>query len=518
MDRNVYVDDAFITIDFKRPPKFRHLTPTDIDQVIYVPVTLQVNAMDNVITTQEDVMSRYDVTAESDFTIFAEAPKDSFFNFPVQWNYRLVRSVDGEIHIKDAGVSDQEQIVNVQSLLSFMGQQANSTRFMHYKQAKEFFKYSFKVDAYGINSTRQQLWAVYLDRNTGAPHPYMTYNVDPLHIQGEQKYFLYADVPPGLQQQIEDGNSYDDGRLDIICPPDPEFLQHGPLAYQYLIDVSGNYIPHIRNVPGITNYSPLQFVKFNQYQADLALLLYYVIMPHDDSPYTGDTMKIAYLSHQCNKTPRRDYPVPSSTLLHDLGDTSMHFVFQNSVEPGVVYNNTDNTAPIMMFPTSAFAVSTSTSEEGVEKIRLPLQYDLLNQAKVDDHRKLNLGGRLMQLVSMYMFDASSERELGFFPNLLSEAYALTAKLIRELASKIQYMPSVRESILQQILIKHGRRYFDEYNSFKDDSVASVSDVVSKIDELFIFFYVTLTTTISNISKFDVDNITIHNIPVVIRIS
>lgn len=512
------VVDAFITIHW---PPFRKLTVTDVDKFIQIPVTIQVDATDNVLTTTEDVMSNYDPILCTDYAIYVDLPKSSFFNMDsMTWQYQVVKFPHtGEVHMVDAGFDFgapydvTEPVINTESLVHHLSSVTKTTRFVHYKQANTFFKYSFRVgDQVQLSDGRKaQLWAVYLDTDDGNPQPYFFDLPRENEYAPEHKVFICAEMPADADIMYTPVDTGIPVPVNFLCPPDSEFLQHGPLGTNLTgTDASGLLIFDVRNIPNMTAYSSMSnFVMYSDLPEDehkLSLYMYYVVEPEIEKPYLGETLQFAYAS-SLTAMPARD-PSPINT---DLGDRSMSFLIQEQVDIGV-FHAAEN-GPKMMYPVSYFNVKPSHSEP---ILTLPVQYDKLNQTDME-YRKLSMGGRFMQLVSEYMFDASSEREMNFFPFLLEEARSLNGKIVEQLASLIQRSSDVRNEILRQILIKYGRKYFEEYEVMRDDTRGNAVDVISKLDELFIYFTVSMLSSVSNRTKDKVDSILLDKIPVVFRL-
>lgn len=521
--------DTKLTVDTQMTiqwPPFRNITCTDINRFIQIPIVIEVDATDNILTAYENVYhDNYDPIKCSDYAIYADVSKSNFFNVnAMTWNYSVQKFSNGEVHMVDAGATldihnTSEWVVNADNLVSVLSSSAKATRFVHYKQSNSFFKYSFKVgDPFETKDGLQaQLWAVYLDSITGTAHPYELTTSDPNNQSTpESKVYICAHVPSNdFDIMFTPNDHHVPQQVTLIVPPDAEFLQNGPLGYNLdHMDISGNLHFNIRNVPGLTYYTHENFVMYDDtiVQTPLEIFMYYIVNPPADKPFLGEQMIIAYTSNT-EVLPIRD----PSPVLEDLGPRSkVFFIDDPTYQSNMFYSLKvyDHPPPRLYHPVSYFSVRPTAQEE---PMNIPLQYDTMNNTDLGDFRKLSLGGRFMQLVSEYMFDAATEKEMSFFPFLLSEAASLNSKIVLELAMAIQNRPDVRNEILRQMLIKYGRKYFNEWSALAGETNLPVGEVIEKIDEMFIYFTVTLSTCVSNRSKDRVDSIVLEKIPVVIRI-
>lgn len=558
---------------------YRFLTPTDVDRFIQIPQTLEVDARSVVLTVEEDTLHQFDRNfLITDYVIYCEAPKSRFLNVAagagaMDWKYKVSQQYDPVTnvyigpHVADAhGVEVGEianPIINVSLAQNELGTVANSTRFVHYRQCNRFFKYSFKVgDAVTVGSNTVQLYAVYLDSVTGKALPYWRTTDGLGNTQDpEVVEFYYADVGAQLLTDLNGGSaivSSLDGsavNVSVIAPPDPEFIDNGVngakggnLAVQK--DASGNLVIRAVGEPDASGNPVIQYTASNfvSYTADTndarALMLYWVVLPTDAAPYMGEAMYAAWSSTAMGPSsglrPIRDFVDASGNLIQQPSLATEvkevdKFQFTKDVGPLAALSvrsamtslTATDAAARMYLPVSKFVVQHDSPQEPDEgQFDVPFAYEVANATDFNgDARKSIMGGRVMQLVSNYLFDSATNRELGFFPFLLNESKQLTDKIINALASKIA-APSdevgpARTYILKQIMVKHGKRYFEENAVLNElpsgEKVGLVSSVLSKLDEVFLFFTVTVKTTISNRSKDDVDVLRLIEVPVVVRI-
>jgi hypothetical protein len=519
------VDDIAAAVTIAYPP-YRNISATDVDRFIQLPVTIFVDATDTTLVTEEDVLRHYDPLPRQDYAIYAQIPKNDFFQSGSDWCYGVTQNKEGRFELTDGGASPistpTSQWVIDPNMLSTSLSAGAECRFVHYRQAFSFFKYSFPVgDPWSTLSgpTSGQTWAVYLDVDSGVPQPYLISTGGRTQLEAEDKTFVFAPVPVGLvpTPRIFDSGIGANVVLDCICPPDPDFIALGPLALR--TDSVTGYPTTIRNRPGGTAYTPSNFAMLglspivpNNY----GIFVYCVIQPPSDSPHLGDSMYALYRSHP-GPPPQRD-----SDDAHPSDPGTSYFQVA-AIHPGTPHTppnldppyQNENPAPRFQFPVSSFTVTSDG-----ERMVLPFQYDACNLTDLGDPRKLCMGGRVLQLVSEYLFDAAGNEEMSFFPYLLEESASLTKKISLELARTMQASADVRSQVLRQILVKYGRRYFDEWkaaNSPDTNLHLKVSEVIDRLDELFVFFVATVATTVSNRAKDRVESLHLMEIPIAIRL-
>lgn len=344
--------------------------------------------------------------------------------------------------------------------------------------------------------------------------------------------------------------------VTVVAPPDPEFLENTPEGVVggnlvYAKDVSGNLIIRAvgeRDVSGnMIQYTADNFVDYRT-DPGRALLLYWVLEPTQDKTYMGDELWPVWSSVSLGTSPGsilplRDFHDASGNVTTPPGHLLEYYKFtigqdmpanvmkelyttfaysKAGIDPGSWMTMV---GPRMYLPASKFiVVHDKPSEPDVPQgeFDVPFAYETANATDFNDTRKSIMGGRIMQVVSHYLFDAASNKELGFFPYLMNESKSLTDRILDALATLLKdpTISASRTKILNQILIKHGRKYFDEYAALNDTTNERIGDVwavLNRIDEMFLFFTVTVRTTISNRTKEKVDVIRLVEVPVVIRI-
>jgi hypothetical protein len=575
---------------------YRYLTPTDVDQFIQIPDTLEVDARSIVLTVDEDTFKRYDKIFDiTDYAIYCEVPTASFFNNAMDWKYAMLQEIDGSGNYLGPRVIDAHNpayapsgvylgplaapVLLTDPAKSVLGSNTDSTRFAHYRQCNRFFKYSFKVgessnftvyppnDADAISSDAQ-LFGLYINAS-GVPVPWWTTSNGQADQTAENKTFYWADVgsvlgtvyPQGMHASVADSPTASHvENLHVMVPPDPEFLESknnvlgGNLAYGK--DASGGLL--IRAVgewdasangglgAAMTTYTASNFVLFTEAPQALTLVLYWIVNPTNASKYLGERMFVAWTSSPLSNAPGALMPVrdfdASGQLITGATVPANKFHVSRDVPGNTVlaldtFLNTpeDPAGAIRLYlPNSNFWVWHEQPNEpdvhasGTQRFEVPFAYEVANTTDFrGDTKKSIMGGRVMQLISHYLFDNCTNTELDYFPFLLSEAKALTDKIIDALASKINEngtpMSETRSDLLSQILVKHGRRYFDEWATLTETQAApdakfgKVIDILKSMNETFLFFVVTVSTTVSNRTKDDVEVVKLHQVPVVIRI-
>ena len=430
-------------------------------------------------------------------------------------------------------------------------------------------------------STRSaQLFAVYLDSTTGVARPYYDTSV-PTDQTAENRTYYYMDsyTPSGvgatavtvatllstinngttmtIQLRSDVGGTVSDvtDNIGVICPPDPEFLEDNAAVLGGNLIVKKNasnelVIRQVGQADASNNYTAYTTANFQSYTqpGNRELLLYWVVNPATSTPFMGEEMYVAWYSKiSTTIRPVRDLVDASGVKYTDQYGRSSHinevdrFTFSRTVAEKSMYNvhkslgpktPDQDAAPRMYLPVSKFIVRHEQPNENdvqdMAEFDVPFAYEFANNTKFDDAKKSIIGGRVMQMVSQYLFDDSTTKEMAYFPFLLNESKALTDRIILALASKIKEtaasVGASRTEILKQILIKYGRRYFEEHATLnqQDDETqfsayGSVWEVINKINEMFLFFTVAVRTTVSNRTKDDVEIIRLVDVPVVIRV-
>jgi alpha-tubulin suppressor-like RCC1 family protein len=563
---------------------FRFITPTDVDSFIQLPGTLEVDARSLVITVEEDTLKNFERQFQiMDYTIYCEAPQSHFFDSSMDWKYKIVQEFDASGNYLGPTVVDAHEpltgqpltmpITNSNQAKVYLGATTQATRFAHYKQCNRFFKYSFKVgDEMSVGGRDSQLFGVYLDGTTGDALPYWeTTNPDAGQME-EAIRILYAsgidlsaivDVS-GTPVVFTDENAVA-STVTLVCPPHPEFLESTPdLGFGMNIgrnlathrDGSGN--PVVRQVgnvdaSGVFQAVPLSLVNLVDFQsvneAYRELILYFVCKPPAAKPYFGESMFVVYSTKDISAAPGavgawapiRDLATAQEPMKpQDARDVLPVDRFLTSADmpagiacplsPGLLGQTANGAARRLYLPSSKFIAQHQQPNEpdvhdnGVEQFDVPFGYEVANATDFDDSKKSILGGRIMQMVCHYLFDNTGSKELAYFPFMTSESRGLTDKIVDQLGASIraqgEHASDSRTDILKQILVKHGRRYFDEYAVLTESDgtrYGYVWDVLQKINELFVMFTVTITTTISNRSKDDIEVLRLIEVPIVVRV-
>lgn len=540
--------------------RFRYVSVSDVDQFIQVPITVQVYARDSVLTVGEDVLQSYDSQAfmVTDYAIYAEIPKAALFNPSMDWKFRVSQVVDASgaysgPHVLDAhdSVALTRAIVNAGTAKPVLGELEDRTRFVHYKHCRQFFKYSFKVGDPITLASRNgpqdaQLFAVYLDRNTGEALPYWaTVDGSGTTQTPETRIFYYASaanlggtatlatIAAGapLTSLLASPNNATPTPVTVVAPPDPEFLEHRPDSQIYggnlavVTDASGN--PAIRAVGDASDPSGGGLVQhaltaFTPYTTDArrALVLFWVISPPITRKYTGEEYALAWASipigGETGVRPLCDLPAGYAGPVLEV----QRFVVSKALPAGQVQSSLA-WAPRLYLPVSRYVVIDDNDKTGAP-MEIPFAYQVANATDFGgDARRSIIGGRIMQLLSHYLFDAMTSKELAFFPFFLNESKTLTDKIIDQLsASLLGTGPAAaagRNAIITQLQVKYGKKYFDEAVVLSSVSgVGNMRHVIDKLDDLFLFFTATVRITMSLRSKDDVELIRLVELPIVLR--
>lgn len=528
---------------------FRLITARDIDNFIQFPGTISINAdnadrdEENIVLTifKEDViLENYDRRfIVNDYAIYSSITTTDLFNNGMDWKYMVKNTLENNqltgSRIVDA--HDEENvnalplsndIINRQIAKAKLGTESNNTRFSHYRQCDRFFKYSFRIgDNLTLSGSQTgQVYGVYLDTDTGDAKPYWSSTVD--GQQPEQLRFYYADLDLNGQY----GLTFDGFPVTVVCPPHPDFIASTVIASTannlvYKRDEDGNLMIRTLGFTSISHtYNEDDFVLFSE-SSDRQLLVYIIIDPQTGKHFNGEILVPLWSSKQIDQSwgPIRD-------IMNDLGDRvtvsadSVQYADRFTCTKTVVANTFQSiqqigSAPRMHYPVSRIATVYIEDGTPMEIESVPFAYDVANNATfAGDAKKSIIGGRIMQLVSSYMFDGCSDKEMAYFPYLLNESKALTNKIVDYLGAALISSRESRNSIIDQIVIKYGRRYFDEMSVYLDQNDHIVGDmwnVIDHIPEFFLFFTATISTSISTRTKDKVDIVQFPEVPIVLRI-
>ena len=519
---------------------FRRVTVHDVDNFIQFPDTINVttgsgtNIDDDLFLTvvQEDViLQNYDRSfLVNDYAIYSSIRASDFFNHNMDWKYVVENTVDigtfvgSKIFDAHDGNNTINPVLDVQVSKVKLGTDSVDTRFTHYRQCDRFFKFSYRIgDIIQLSNGRKgHVYGVYLDSNSGDAIPYwssVSYGQDP-----EQIHFYYAvlDMYSGF------GLTFDGRPVNIVCPPSPDFItsndvgrESNNLAYTY--DPRDNTL-FIRTVgiPGLLyTYTQENFISYDQ-DPDRELFIYMIVEPQVGVYYQGEYMVPMWSSKQidANWGPIRDIPDAQGNRLPSPVPAGAvkradRMNFTNTIQAHTFVPLSQGIR--MHFPRSLIV---TRYIEDTENENIPFAFDIANNNAYDgDTRKSILGGRVLQLVSAYMFDGYSDAELAYFPQFLYEAKAITDQIIDRLASTLMSSRDARNSIIEQIVVKYGKKHFID-SARKISASSSLGDmwtVLSRIPEFFVFFTTTINATISTSYKNRIDIVQIIEVPFVLRI-
>ncbi len=520
---------------------FRRITVHDVDNFIQFPDTISVTTGSGTSTEehlfltviQEDVvLQNYDRSfLVNDYAIYSSIRTSDFFNHNMDWKYVVENTVDIGTFVGskvfDAHGSAApliNPVINAAVSKVKLGTDSVDTRFTHYRQCDRFFKFSYRIgDIIQLPGGRKgNVYGVFLNSNSGDAIPYWSSVVsgqDP-----ETILFYYADV----DMYAGYGLTFDGHPVTVVCPPCPDFVASKDIASTsnnlvYTRDPSDNSLL-IRTVgiPGLLyTYSQENFVAYD-HDTDRELFIYMIVEPEAGMHYRGEYMVPMWSSKRLDTQwgPIRDLLDTEGNRLPSPAPSSAvrkvdRMTFTNAVQAQTF-------VPIahgirMHFPTSLFV---TRYIEDTENENIQFAYDLANNNTYDgDTRKSILGGRIMQLVSAYMFDGYSDTELACFPQFLYESKAITDQIIDRLSSTLISSKVARNSIIDQIMVKYGKKHFIDKATRTSDrsSTGDMWAVLSGIQEFFIFFTTTINATISTIYKNRIDVVQIIEVPIVLRI-
>lgn len=394
------------------------------------------------------------------------------------------------------------------------------------------------------------------------------FSMTPLEAtEPEVLVFFYADLP---ETDPSGGRLFERPRvnglnLEVACPPHPDFIAYGALAHRYEAD---GCTLALRDPPdqGVDRFDPRQFVNYRcaTGSEERCLILYYVVNPERPCPHLGERIYGAFRSHL--QLPARDFinhcedgayaaggHDPSGHVLgpHDRfslkpsrAEVHGHICGLPNVTPPPhifpinTYHRLDlidpppNAAQLMTiepptprlyYPISTVVVSDGFDPSGgvpldsLATYPIPFDFETPNLIRTWDVQCINLGVRLMQLASNYILDGSTPTELAVFPRLKNESSLLIRSLVSGISAHFQQSSDVRNSVIDQIIKRYGRRYFSEYAVLNYGAWGNMSDVLQRINELFLMFTVTLIFVMRTDTRDAVDRFAIRKVPVIFRL-
>jgi hypothetical protein len=267
-------------------------------------------------------------------------------------------------------------------------------------------------------------------------------------------------------------------------------------------------------------YDASNFANFADASAEgRALFLYYVAHPPQGQEYLGERLYACFLSPNGTCLPVKDQWSGTSS------DGASMRSFELSGGAGSTPNavlSLENSA-LMRMPFTSMSVQYSDSPS--DMVEVPFSYDGLNDLQAtSDHptfseQNTQLGGRFLQLVSIYMWDKATANEMSYFPFAIEEGKRLQEHVIDALEMELKTTPETRDRILHQMVVKYGHKYFREQEVLNAGGIGNVSDVImhSDIGDMFFHFTVTLTTHLSNRTKDASEKLHILSVPVAFRL-
>lgn len=495
-------------------PDFRWLSVTDIDNFIQFPdISLDFELTVDYGQTNPlwDCLS----CKSNDYAIMCYVPMDMFFNMDTMtWKYALREQCPDEhicifdVSLNLMGSSSSETptetaeipvdmgpgrntVINGKKLLNYLMRNRSAT-FVHYMQARNFYDRSFMINA--LDDRHPTLYAVYIDKDTGLTIPHTLKRTRCVVLNKPAKEPLHV------------WQTNDECKSSCYYAGHPESLQgnHEHMDYEfqeyYYADLEA-IIPQNQRYPRfacpVTFDPSLNHGTFTHYDADpqRSLLLY-----HIDA---SQRIIVAYASYD---------QVPRS----DNGEAC--FIADPILQASIWYPEDDNFGkcprlhmPISMVFASELAVDASgectiTSPE----YPIPFRYDMAN---IQRH---NIGERIIQLASVYLFDGCKPEHMANFPRMATDTKTLTDTIVAGLSIHLSRSTELRTAIIESIYKAKGIHPFSSYAlSNGIINCGNMSDILMNINDVM---YMIIRITI----KFDVDSnlpesmaFVIHNTPIIL---
>lgn len=239
-----------------------------------------------------------------------------------------------------------------------------------------------------------------------------------------------------------------------------------------------------------------------------AMLLFWDVGPVWDKPYMGNEQFLAWTSpnYTSRKTiaPLRDLDPSSATYSSDILLAYNKFSYaagKRTISGGTVYQIrtgiqnqlTSSGAPKLCLPLSYYKAKTVGSTK-----LIPFSYDSANSVAVfgGDSGFTNVGGRVMQLLTHYLFNGITDTEATTFMSAIkTESGRVTDALVDGLVSMLSQNNyssfNARSSFINQILNRYGQQYFDisgTYVTNQDGTMlGQMREVIRAMDDLFLTF-------------------------------
>lgn len=273
-----------------------------------------------------------------------------------------------------------------------------------------------------------------------------------------------------------------------------------------------------------------------------AMLLYWDVNPLTTARYTGDELYAAWSSvilcpaSASGIIPLRDLDPSSANYSTSLKTQTNQFVIPRilpartpvQVRIGMQTQIDPSGTPRLNLPLSSYTVLQKINplDPSAATRVIPFAYEVANRTTFTNSSTSNtmMGGRVMQMLSHYLFSSTSDATMATFTNLTNEANRITDAFVdsvsTRLASNDASGTARRNDFLNQILMRYGRTCFDEYATLVNSSSATgfVKDVIRNLDDVFINFAISLDTRVSNRSTTTSDTIRFSQIPVIIRLT
>lgn len=508
----------------ERQPTYRFLTPTDVDRFITIPRPLYVET--RLIVGDEDEVAIIDcepcILRDYMFTICI--PFDQFFNLEsMEWRYTTQGRICPEggttccsdcedpsgTTVLDAGAGPLP-LVNSEALIAAIS--GAPCRVRHFQQCPLFYRMSFKVgqpfiyvDPLGGTEFHAQLWAVYLDTQTGSA-------LEPYRVCFGCPTGCASSGPETFGSRV-----YYSADLNILSASGgASVLSPWPLT----VDVSGQVWPVTIIVDTDASGNPAVHQWPFTEDPRRSLLLYYRVIPHawhvaSECPGLADMERlyVAYRSHNV---------VPIGSKAGGCCcccDVSGGAPFRQSFHavPGVFYELDKGECARLFHPVSVVPFTDLLA--GASGL-LPFDYEFAAENPPLLPEIPYLGVRVSQLMWLYLFDQPWNPVLGsavtgpsgVFPLLQEEMGRLVRGLSEIIADHVQSNAETRQKMLWPLMAG------ETVDTLQP--VGYVREVLQRVPpghHVGILAHVSLIISMRSVDGTEVERVVLRQLPLLIRL-
>lgn len=324
--------------------------------------------------------------------------------------------------------------------------------------------------------------------------------------------FVFKRKRDNYQNNLTVGDIQLFGQVTSMSLPSNRLVWSPPATYSAANPAYGAQLKHITSDPS------------------RALLLYWDVSPVSNKPSLGNELFGAWSSVSLGLSglaPLRDLDLSASDYLTKAASSLnkmrvMKDMTGNAASPLLVHLGLQNpalanAAARLLMPVSSYKANINGQ---VTKL-VPFSYDSANLLATGNSSLTHVGGRLLQLFAHYVFNGVSDSELGYLSQRSSDASRLNDVAASAAISMLSSNTS-RSLLIQQIMSRMGRNFFDEYGALSKNTLSSISngemrEVLRNLEDMFLVYNVQVGQRVIRKSSGRSDLIQITDVPVVMRL-